>query len=171
MKIDLSEVIKDYGGRLAISADVPMEDLTFLGETFSFDLPLHIEGSITNNTKSLELQAKVSGNAGVHCGRCMRPITIPVDFSIQETLVQNEETVSDDADVVVFSGYSLDLMEIIINHFLMQVPAKYLCKEDCKGLCLKCGADLNAGDCDCEEDIDPRWAALAEIMKKTTDTE
>lgn len=171
MIINLSEVLKDYGGKIQISGDVSMEDVAFLGETFSFDAPLHIEGSITNNTKSLELQAEVTGSTGVHCARCTKPMTVPVEFSLREILVQDEQAVSDDVDVIVFSGYSLDITEIVINNFLMQVPGKYLCREDCKGLCPKCGADRNAGDCGCAEDIDPRWAALAEIMKKTTDTE
>ena len=60
---------------------------------------------------------------------------------------------------------------ILINNFLMNVSGKYLCKEDCKGLCSKCGQDLNVGECNCsDEEIDPRWAALAEIMKNS-DTE
>ncbi len=172
MIIDLSEVMKDYGGRVQISGDVFMEDVAFLGETFSFDAPLHIEGSITNNTKSLELKAKVEGHAGVQCARCRKPLTVPVKFSVREILARDDGTVSHDDDVVLFSGYELDLKDIVINSFLMNVSAKYLCGEDCKGLCLKCGADLNEGECGCQrEDIDPRWAALAEIMKKTSDTE
>ena len=53
------------------------------------------------------------------------------------------------------------------TNFLMNVEGKYLCSEDCKGLCQHCGADLNEGDCGCsQENIDPRWAALVDIMEK-----
>ena len=49
----------------------------------------------------------------------------------------------------------------------MNVEGKYLCSEDCKGLCQHCGADLNEGDCGCsQENIDPRWAALVDIIEK-----
>ena len=73
---------------------------------------------------------------------------------------------------VIYSGNSLELDEIVLNSFLMNVPGKFLCKEDCKGLCPQCGQDLNLGDCDCDNDtFDPRWAALKEIMEKTSDTE
>ncbi len=172
MIIDLSEVMKDYGGKVQISGDVFMEDVAFLGETFSFDAPLHMEGSITNNTKSLELKAKVTGETGVHCARCGKPLTVPVRFSVREILARDDGTVSHDEDIVLFSGYTFDVKDIIVNSFLMQASGKYLCREDCKGLCPKCGADLNAGECGCQrEDIDPRWAALAEIMKETSDTE
>ena len=54
----------------------------------------------------------------------------------------------------------------------MNLPGRFLCSEDCKGLCPKCGADLNLGDCGCDkEDIDPRWADLQKIMKDMADTE
>ena len=50
---------------------------------------------------------------------------------------------------------------------LFSLPMKVVCSEDCKGLCQHCGADLNEGDCGCsQENIDPRWAALVDIMEK-----
>ena len=65
----------------------------------------------------------------------------------------------------------IDIYEVVLNNFLMNVEGKYLCMEDCKGLCTKCGADLNNGECGCDnDDIDPRWAKLAEIMKNSSDT-
>ena len=61
----------------------------------------------------------------------------------------------------------IDIDDIVANNFLMNVEGKYLCSEDCKGLCQHCGADLNEGDCGCsQENIDPRWAALVDIMEK-----
>ena len=61
----------------------------------------------------------------------------------------------------------IDIDDIVANNFLMNVEGKYLCSEDCKGLCQHCGADLNEGDCGCsQENIDPRWATLIDIMEK-----
>lgn len=172
MTIDLSGIMKDYGARIVVSGDIFMEDVSFLGEQFSFKTPLLIDGSITNNTKSFELKAAVTGTMTVHCARCNKPLEVPVDFKIAEILAREDGTVSRDEDVVLFSGTEVDIGEIVLNQFLTSVSGKYLCKEDCKGLCPHCGADLNDGDCDCQkEEIDPRWAALAEIMKKTSDTE
>ena len=65
------------------------------------------------------------------------------------------------------SSKIIDIDDIVANNFLMNVEGKYLCSEDCKGLCQHCGADLNEGDCGCsQENIDPRWAALVDIMEK-----
>lgn len=173
MIIDLSSILKDYDGSMQVCLKCDLENTDFLGEEFSFPDGLLVNGKITNNTKSLHLEAKVTGKIIAHCARCMTPVEESVDFDISEILVREDnENVSDDEDVIVFSGYTLDIDDIVINNFLMNISAKFLCKEDCKGLCPKCGQDLNISDCNCdkEEEIDPRWAALAEIMKNS-DTE
>jgi uncharacterized protein len=171
MIIDLSEIIKDYGGKMSVSAPVEMNDTDFLGESFVFEKPLNINGTIINNTKSLEFTAKVEGEMQVHCARCNKPFVVPVKFRVHEILASEDSGIQDD-ETVVFSGEKLDITDIVLNSFLMNVSGKYLCSEDCKGLCPKCGADLNEGKCSCDSDeIDPRWADLQEIMKNMTDTE
>ena len=172
MIIDLSSIIKDYDGSMNINVKSELENTDFLGEEFSFPNGLNINGKITNNTKSLHLSANVTGKMIVHCARCQIPVEENVQFDISEILVRDDdENAEIDDDVVVFSGHSIDIDDIIINNFLMNVSGKYLCSEDCKGLCPKCGQDLNVAPCDCkDDDIDPRWIALTEIMKNS-DTE
>jgi uncharacterized protein len=47
----------------------------------------------------------------------------------------------------------------------LNLPEQVFCREDCRGLCAKCGANRNATDCGCEEkEIDPRWAGLKNLM-------
>ena len=90
-----------------------------------------------------------------------------IDFDIDENLAQDDGSVSSDDDVILFEDVKIDIDDIVANNFLMNVEGKYLCSEDCKGLCQHCGADLNEGDCGCsQENIDPRWAALVDIMEK-----
>ena len=111
------------------------------------------------------LEAEAKGKVAVHCARCLKPLTVDVDFPIEETFIQDDGEQQTDEDVILFTGNELELDEVVYNHFLMNTPGKFLCKEDCKGLCVHCGADLNEGQCQCDQDsIDPRWAALKEIM-------
>lgn len=171
MIIDLSEIIKDYGGKIDISIPVKMDDTEFLGESFVFEKPLEVTGTIANNTKSLELNARVEGEMQVHCARCQKPVIVPVKFRVHEILASDDSQVNDE-EIIIFSDDKIDITDIVLNSFLMSVSGKFLCSEDCKGLCPKCGADLNDGDCGCDNDeIDPRWAGLEEIMKNMTDTE
>jgi uncharacterized protein len=169
MIIDLSSILKDIGGAIDVCGKAELEDTDFLGEEFVFPDGLTINGKITNNTKSLHLTADVSGKVKVHCARCMEEIEEPVSFKISEFLVSEEQaTDSDDDDAVVFSDDKIDIDELIINNFLLNSSGKYLCSEDCKGLCPSCGKNLNHGECNCSDDsIDPRWAALAEIIKNS----
>lgn len=170
MIIDLSEIIRDVDLKITLDEDIEVENTSFMGEEFEFSKPLHINGQITNNTKSLELKAKVTGDMQVRCARCRKPMTVPVSFSISEVIMQGEGE-DLDLDVLVIEGEEIDIYDVLLNNFLMNVDGKYLCHEDCKGLCPKCGKDLNLGECSCDNDyIDPRWEKLAEIMKNSSDT-
>ncbi len=172
MLIDLSDIIKDYGGRLDILESFRMQDTSFLGEEFTFGDACLLKGFILNNTKSLELKATVTGRMTAHCARCGKPVEVDIEFPISEVLVREDAEFTEDEDVLVYSGTSAELSEAIVGSFLMNVSGKYLCSEDCKGLCQHCGQDLNEKDCDCSKDIiDPRWEKLAEIMKNMSDTE
>lgn len=171
MLVDLSEIIKDIDAKVVLDRDIPFEPIEFMGECFTFEKPLHISGAVTNNSKSLEMKAEVSGEMGTNCARCRESITAEVNFAIDEVIMQSDGEISENEDVIVIDGEEIDIDEIILNNFLMNVSGKYLCGEDCKGLCTKCGANLNKGTCSCSTDeIDPRWAKLAEIMNNSSDT-
>ena len=142
MTIDVSTILKELGGKIDINGDVEMSDTDFLGEMYHFNEPVKVSGSVSNNGKSLILKANCTGHMTTQCARCMN-------------------------DVILFEDVKIDIDDIVANNFLMNVEGKYLCSEDCKGLCQHCGADLNEGDCGCsQENIDPRWAALVDIMEK-----
>lgn len=166
MTIDVSAILKDLGGKIVVKGDVKIADTDFLGEMYHFPEPLRVSGSISNNGKSLILKANCTGLMNTQCTRCTKDITVPISFDLDENLIQGDGDNSYDEDVIVFEGTQIDIDDIVSDNFLMNVDTKYLCSEDCKGLCPHCGADLNKGECGCEEDnIDPRWAALADIMK------
>ena len=167
MTIDVSIILKEIGGRIDIDGNVMLSDTDFLGEMYHFDEPVRIKGHVSNTGKSLILKATCTGHMTTQCARCMKDIVVPVEFEIDENLVQDNGEVSDDDDAILFEDVRIDIDDIAANSFLMNVEGKYLCSEDCKGLCQTCGADLNEGDCGCSQDtFDPRWAALVDIMNK-----
>ena len=71
-----------------------------------------------------------------------------------------DEAEEDDVVPLPAGARSVDLRPAIREEWLLAVPAFALCREDCLGLCLTCGADRNTGACKCAPAIDPRWAAL-----------
>ena len=113
------------------------------------------------------MNANVTGSMPTECSRCLKDIEVDVDFDIDELLARIEEGEEPDEDIIPFEGYEVDIDSIVADSFRLNIMGSYLCDEDCKGLCLTCGKDLNEGPCDCVDDyIDPRWQALADILKK-----
>ncbi len=110
------------------------------------------------------LIGKVYGVYEAPCGRCLAPVkeefTTEIDFSVVTSDTQSEE------ETVLAQGQKIDLGSLAVETVMLNLPLRLLCKEDCKGLCPKCGKDLNLGDCGCDhKEIDPRLAGLADFFK------
>ncbi len=168
MLIDVSQILREYGGRINIDCTLDMDDTDFLGETYHFEEPVKVVGSVVNNGETLSLEVSVTAKIGAHCARCAKPVSVIECFDIDESLVKGDEQEQswDDSGAIVFEGHTFDLSEIVLDEFFMNAAGKYLCREDCKGLCPQCGADLNEGDCGCKT-VDPRWEALLDIMNRS----
>ncbi len=170
MIVDLTGVLKETGNKITLMGDIDLDDVNYLGEDFHFIGPSKIDGTIFNNGKSLVLNAEVEICLSVKCARCTKDIEENISFDIEESLVREEDYSDTDGDAVVFTGSEIDITDIVQTGFFMNVPGKFLCSEDCKGLCPTCGADLNAGECQCDKEAyDPRWEALKQIMDSKED--
>ena len=170
MKVDLSSVIKVSGAQIDIDSKVGLRDAQFLGDNYRFAEPLNVSGKVYNNGQSLSLDTVVTGKMKTDCARCLSEIEVDVSFEVHELLSQreNEDEVSE--DIILFDGYEIELDDIVADSFLMNTSGKYLCRDDCKGLCQTCGQNLNEGDCKCDDDyIAPGWEALADILNQQKD--
>jgi uncharacterized protein len=105
---------------------------------------------------------RMSGEVDEECRRCLGPARVQVDEELHLLFADATDEESDDSDVYMLEprATTVDLRPALREQWLLAAPGFALCCEDCKGLCPRCGADLNLGPCDCEPDIDPRWAAL-----------
>lgn len=129
--------------------------------------PLHLE---MRNVKSG--CAEIKGHAEITqvmcCDRCLKeiPVDITLDFvrDVFSPDVMDSE-IADDSDTGLMEGYQLNIEVLVYNELLMNQPEKVLCKPDCKGICKKCGKDLNEGECGCDTFVpDPRMAVLQDIF-------
>ena len=171
MKVDVSAILKVAGARLEIDGNVDFTNAGFLGESYAFEEPLAVKGEIYNNGQTLTLDVNVSGRMKTECSRCLKDIWVDVDFDIEEFLSRSDSDIkSEDEDIIFFDGHEAELDTIVYDRFLMDLSGKYLCAEDCKGLCPVCGHNLNESECGCSrEQIDPRWQALADILAQQKD--
>ncbi|MBQ7204104.1 MAG: DUF177 domain-containing protein [Eubacterium sp.] len=98
------------------------------------------------------------------CDRCAEEFEKSFSFDINKIVVEKLENEDDDFDeFVVVESCKLDLDDFIYQEIQLYLPHKMLCKDDCAGICQKCGKNLNDGKCDCEKDVDPRLAALLQL--------
>ncbi len=170
MLIDVSQILAEAGGVIRLDTPLDLPAVEFMGERYSFTAPAKIKGEIFNNSKALELKAEAQLEFTARCSRCLEPVTVKQTVPINEAIVRGseDELLSDDDDVIVMEGTAFELEDIVVSSFIMNVSGAYLCSDDCKGLCPKCGKNLNLGDCGCENtDIDPRWSGLVDIMNNT----
>ncbi len=129
-------------------------------------------GEITRHPGQADVNGTITAETEMQCTRCLSVIEkkLEVFFSVsyvtQEQLPEGHslEIEAGDLDTDVLTGDSLDLKELVREQILLNQPEQIFCKEDCKGLCQKCGANQNLIDCNCEEkETDPRWAALKNL--------
>jgi uncharacterized protein len=170
--------------------DIPEEGLklSFSGEVDTLSHALEsippAEGVDISPRVAGELQILVSGEdyfllgtitavMQLQCSRCL------ADFSVQKHIDLNmvvrrgtekrseKEIEESEKDLIYIDGPEIELAEIILQELLLEVPMKPLCREDCPGLCSKCGALKGSAECKCPEEApaDERWAAIARLKK------
>jgi len=129
---------------------------------------LVISGSVERSGDGFLLEGAVEGNARLRCARCLRELPFRVDERMALRLLpvvrapRDEEVQLNrtDLDVLFYEEPVVDLGELAVEQVRLAVPAKPLCDEECKGLCPRCGADLNQVLCGCPRTSDPRWMPL-----------
>ncbi len=165
MICDVSSILKVTGAKICIDEKVS----SFSGESAD-DVVLYdvsIKGEIKNIGDVLEFSAEASGKLKAECARCLKPLVADFNVEFTEMLKNVDEEISDKDAVVIFEGNLIELYDIIRSNILVGLSTKYLCSEDCKGICPVCGADLNESDCSCEKDyIDPRLEGLRKLLEK-----
>lgn len=107
----------------------------------------------------------LEGSAVTSCRRCLIDVTVAVKEETHLLFVESELDDADEDDVFPIPAGSreLDLRPAMREEWLLAVPQFALCREDCAGLCLTCGADRNTGACSCAPISDPRWAGLRDL--------
>ena len=130
-----------------------------------FVSPVHIVGDIRAFASSAELNVTVSYAFSMPCNRCLAETRKELSHSISHVLVNKLNDEEDFDEYIVVEGETLDLDELVYSDIVLLTPPKYVCSEDCKGLCPTCGKNLNEGDCACEKQhTDPRLEALRQLL-------
>lgn len=172
LDLDISRVRSVKGSREQYHLDVSSFELE--DENWSLVEPLVIDVEISNEKQFLQLSGTLSTVVGGVCSRCLKPVTTPVTGTFAEQLLYAKDVslyshlpIGElEEQYFIYDNDTLDLTDIVRESILAMLPLKILCAEDCRGLCPKCGKNLNQGQCDCDlHEVDPRLAILATLME------
>ena len=166
MLLGLSKIIDSPGASVPFSVSVDLSDLRY-GVSCPVSEPVVAQGVVRNTAGVLLMKGEVTTTIHGICDRCAAEFDRFIDFPIDVVLVtelSNEE--NEDEWVFPLEGDSADLDDIVRTVFVLNLDSKLLCKDDCKGLCHRCGKNLNDGPCGCQKELDPRFAALRQLLEK-----
>lgn len=146
MKINLKQLFNIVGESKDISYSIGEDELSAI-HGYTFASPVNVDGRIFNRAGVVYLEYSVSFTLLVTCDRCLREFDREYHFDFEHIVVPSVS--NDNDEYIVADGQSIELNEIAFTDLLLQLPSKNLCKDDCKGLCMVCGCDLNVSECNC----------------------
>ena len=118
----------------------------------SFDGPAKVSVDYTLSDEGLFVWGKLNALIGASCARCLKNIKYPVETEFSEVF---KEIADEDDEAYIYTGEELSLDKMLEDRIILVLPVRFLCSEDCKGLCPRCGADLNEGPCGCKDEEEP----------------
>ena len=166
MLLGLNQIIDRPGESVSFSTTVDLSDLRY-GNSYPVTEPVKAEGTVRNTAGVLMMKGSITTCIHAVCDRCASPFDREIFFPIDVVLVTEfADEENEDEWVFPLEGDSADLDDIVRTVFVLNLDSKLLCKEDCKGICCRCGKNLNDGPCNCQKELDPRFAALQQLLKK-----
>lgn len=172
MKIDVRSLRRHRGRQEVHRLTVQQPAIEYRGERIDFRRPTELTVRLTNTGSGLwaDVHAEVRGR--LRCSRCLREFDWDLDLDYHEQYVAADQVpaggLADEGDVrvSVYDGEEIDLAEGLEEQILLALPIRSLCHEACRGLCPRCGQDLNVGTCACDAtEPDPRLAVLRTLLE------
>ena len=141
---------------------------------YSVTEPLHFSGRAVKTEDDVFVEGTLSGNISAQCSRCLESVQMPLELDLNVMYVPGEKlpeeegiTVEPESNAAYYVGDTIDLLQELRDLLLVNLPIKVVCREDCKGLCSSCGANLNISGCDCPEgETGSPFDKLSELKKR-----
>lgn len=163
MLLNVKPILHTPGKRMDFQFSMDLSDLEFAGR-YPVTQPVEVTGQVRNTADVLELELTARTTLDAVCDRCGK--AFPQEKEVTYQCLLAEELQNEDNDeIVLLEDGQADVGDLARTAFILGMDSKTLCSEDCKGLCPRCGADLNLGPCSCGKETDPRLAVLAKLLE------
>ena len=162
--------IADIEEEATFSGSIEPKEFKGVYENVDFITSIDYLLRIQRAGKRFKVEGHVHCDIDIPCARCLEKFRYEIDSDLQLELLSTEmaptdielELEKEELDVHYYETDELDLNEIVKEEIILNIPMRAICKEDCKGLCEKCGGNRNLGECTCERQKDTR---LGELLK------
>ena len=162
MFLELEPIFNNIGEKLEFDYELDLSGID-IATYYPFATPVRVKGGVFNRAGVVSLVADTSFTYSAPCDLCTthteKNLSIPVDH-VLVTSLNNE----DNDELILVDSLRFNLDELVTEDILLGLPTRHLCKEDCKGVCQYCGKNLNHDSCSCSAPIDPRLAALQQLL-------
>jgi uncharacterized protein len=136
-----------------------------------FSDPVQVRVNLSRSGRVILVKSRVEARVKCICARCLDPFALTLTSEIQASLKpkpdphlatpEGVELSREDVETDFYEGEEVDLSPLVQDQVLLTLPPKVICREDCRGLCQRCGKNLNRETCQCSvAEVDPRLAAL-----------
>jgi uncharacterized protein len=165
--LDVSDLLRGISAETEFREKREFSPLEEGGEKLEFKGPVEFNLVVRKVNSELMAEGTVAGKVMIECSRCLSKLILLLKTEVREIFRKPAGPGESPEEAFEIIGGEIDLGPLAEQAFLLALPLKPLCREDCKGLCPTCGKNLNEGDCGCrEERIDPRLAILKKLKKK-----
>ena len=148
-----------------------------LADTADTDFKLRkvdVDCLVTKTSTTIFIKGEFSAIIDSNCSRCLEDISVPIGGNFAYTLIpakaetrEDLELTAEELEISHYQGDFVDLTSIICEQIILQIPIKTLCREECRGLCPRCGINLNTSSCNCHiAVVDNRMAVLKKMKVK-----
>ena len=171
MQINLTELFTRDGKELDVTAELDMT--SFCASDGEYELtdsqPVKLHFTNTGD-RTLTVEGSAQLALLIPCSRCLEPVKVPFSLDLARTFdmkLSQRERAEALEEQPYLQGYMLDVDQLVCDELLLNLPMKVLCREDCKGICNRCGANLNKTACDCDRSsLDPRMSVIQDIFNQ-----
>jgi uncharacterized protein len=155
--VNVADLLRRPGQRRHDAIDAELDGLRVIGTAVPDGAPVQVEVDLESLNEGLVVKGTAEAPWVGECRRCLRPVKAALSAPILEVY----EPHPSEGETQLLEGTEIDLEPVVREAVLLELPLAPLCREDCAGLCPRCGADRNEVACGCVTDEpDPRWAGL-----------
>lgn len=170
MKVNVAELRRNPGAQIDIKLEGYLPSLeNELAPEAALLSPVTAKLRINNSGTVIVVDGILSVRVLLNCSRCLKEFALNLHVSFNEAFREEGASggmgMEQEDGIILFSGDIIDFTATIRDNLIAALPMKALCRENCRGLCPRCGQDLNQGECNCPKlEVDPRLAVLGKLL-------